>query len=192
MRLTVKLSAVGRCANSAPEGVASGIVFLLDRPSTGCAMGATVVFSELPNVVEIDWYDESDEIVVTPKNQLRFTIQKDRAIEALRIVKDAERFTLQFDLLLGKLGRWVKERTRDIQTAIITLQDNSLMFIVVQAENRYDEQLQDDLAELDFAVAQDTDLDLVRLRTVMLPPVDSDALGSFVDTRMVLQYQHGK
>ena len=95
-------------------------------------------------------------------------------------------------MLLGKLAGWVKERAGDIQTAIITLQDNSLVFVVVQSDDRYDEQLQDDLAELDFAIAQDTDLDLVRLRMVMLPPVDSDALGSFVDTRMVLQYQHGK
>jgi len=155
-------------------------------------MSTALVFSELSNVVEIDWYDENDEIVVTPRNQLRFTIQKDRAIEALRIVKDSERFTLQFELLLGKLGRWIKERAGDIQTAIVTLQDNSLMFVVVQSENDYDEQLQDDLAGLDFDIAQDTDLDLMRLRTAMLPPVDSDALGSFVDSRMVLRYQHGK
>jgi len=155
-------------------------------------MTTAIGFPELSNIVEIDWYDENDKIIVTPRNQLRFTIQKDRAIEALRIVRDSERFTLQFELLLGKLARWVKERASDIQTAIITLQDNSLMFVVVQSDDCYDEQLQDDLAELDFAIAQDTDLDLMRLRTVMLPPVDSDALGSFVDARMVLQYQHGK
>ena len=155
-------------------------------------MSTAIAFSELSNFVAIDWYDENDEIVVTPRNQLRFTIQKDRAIEALRVVKDAERFTLQFQLLLEKLGRWVKERTSDIQRAIITLQDNSLMFVVVQAENQYHEQLQDDLAELDFSIAQDTDLDLMRLRTVMLPPVDNDGLESFVDPRMVLQIQHGK
>ena len=148
--------------------------------------------SQLANVVEIDWFDTNDEIVVTPRSKKRFTIQKDRAIEALRLVKDTERFTPQFDLLLEKLARWVKERAADIRAAIITLQDNSLVFVVMQSNVPYDEQLQDALADLDFSIAQDTDLDLVRLRTVMLPLVDNDALKSFVDPRMILQYQHGK
>jgi len=148
--------------------------------------------AQLENVVEIDWYADSDKIVVTPRNQKRFTIQKDRAIEALRVVKDSEGFGLQFGLLLEKIARWVKERESSIRTAIITLQDNSLVFVVVQSNVPYDEELQDDLAELDFAIAQDADLDLIRLRTVTLPPVDTDALGSFLDPRMVLQYQHGK
>jgi hypothetical protein len=155
-------------------------------------MSAALISSELANVVEIDWYDDNDHIVVTPRSQLRFSIQKDRAIEALRIAKDSERFKLQFDLLLEKLGLWVKERTSRVSTGIVTLQDNSLVLIVVQANDRYDEQLQDDLAELDYTIAQDMDLDLIRLRTVMLPPVDNDSLGSFVDPRMVLQYQYGK
>jgi hypothetical protein len=155
-------------------------------------MSTSFVASQLANIVEIDWFDNNDAIVVTPRNQKRFTIQKDRAIEALRLVKDAERFTPQFDLLLEKLALWVKERANDIRAAIVTLQDNSLVFVVMQSSIPYDEQLQDALADLDFVIAQDTDLDLIRLRTVMLPLVDNDALGSFLDPRMVLQYQHGK
>lgn len=110
----------------------------------------------------------------------------------LRIAKDSDRFKLQFDLLLEKLGLWVKKRTNRLSTGIVTLQDNSLVLVVVQSNDRYDEELQDDLAELDYAIAQDIDLDLIRLRTVVLPPVDNDSLGSFVDPRMVLQYQYGK
>ena len=118
-------------------------------------MSTALVSSELANVVEIDWFDDNDRIVVTPRNQLRFSIQKDRAIDALRLAKDAERFELQFDLLLGKLGRWVKERASKIHKAIVTLQDNSLVLVVVQVNERYDEEIQDDLAELDFAIAQE-------------------------------------
>lgn len=33
-------------------------------------MSTSQVSSQLPNVVEIDWYDENDEIYVTPRNQL--------------------------------------------------------------------------------------------------------------------------
>ncbi len=158
-------------------------------------MSATLAPSELSNienVIEIDWYDETDDVVVNPRDQLRFTIQKDRAIEALRLAKDSERFSLQFQLLLGRLARWHKEHSDAIGAAIVTLQDNSLMFVVKQSVNKYDEQLQDDAAELDFSIAQDADLDLVRLRVVMLPPVDNDAIGSFLDPRMVFQFPHGK
>ncbi len=154
-------------------------------------MSNALLSSDLENAVEIDWFADNDEVVVIPRDQLRFTIQKDRAIEALRIAKNSERFELQFRLLLRRLALWVKQRTRDVHRAIITLQDNSLMFVVMQSINQYNEQLQDDLAKLDIAIAQDHDLDLIMLRTVMLPPIDNDALGSFLDMRMVLQY-HGK
>jgi hypothetical protein len=124
---------------------------------------------------------------------LRFSIQKDRAIEALRVAKDGEQFSLQFELLLyEKLARWIKERSESIRAAFVTIRDNFLVFVVVQADIAYNETLQDDLADLEFAIAQDADLDLVRLRTVMLPPVDDESLGSFLDPRMLIKYQHGK
>ncbi|MGW8256752.1 MAG: hypothetical protein ACWGMZ_04630, partial [Thermoguttaceae bacterium] len=92
---------------------------------------------ELANIVEIDWFDENDNIVVTPRNQERFSIQKDRAIEALRLAKHAERFALQFDLLLKNLGKWIKDRATAIADAIVTWQDNSLMLVIVQREVHY-------------------------------------------------------
>jgi len=145
------------------------------------------------NVIKIDWYDENDEIVVTAKNQLRFSIQKDRAIEALRVFKEAERFSLQFTLLLEeKLARWIKNRSDHIRTAFLTLRENFLVFVVVQSDVAYNGELQDDLADLEFTITQDTDLDLIRLRTVMLPPVDDESLGSFLDPKMLIEYQHGK
>jgi len=155
-------------------------------------MSTSLIPSQIENVVEIDWYAESDHVVVTPKNQQRFIIQKDAAIEALRQAKAAERFELQFDLLLQVLGKWLHERTSAVESGIVTLQDNSLVFVVVQSKVAYDEQLQDDLAGIDVAIAQDASLDLIKLRTVLLPPVGSEALGTFLDPRMVLRYTHGK
>ena len=157
----------------------------------GRGMSTTQAFP-LANLVEIDWFDDNDGIVVMPRDKKRFTIQKDRAIDALRLAKDAERFGWQFELLLERLARWVKGHAQAIREAIVTLQDNSLVFVVVQLQTAYDEAFQDDLAELDLSIAQDTDLDLIRLHTVTLPPVDLQSLESFLDKRMVLQYQHGK
>ena len=70
---------------------------------------------------------------------------------------------------------------------------SALMFVVVQLNAEYDEDLQDDLYDLVFAIAQDAALNLIRLQTTVLPPVDEEALQSFIDPQMVLLFQrHGK
>jgi hypothetical protein len=143
-------------------------------------------------VVEIDWFDENEAVSVNPRDQRRFTIQKDCAIEALRLVNVAERFTRQFDLLLEVLAQWVREKSSLIGAAIMTLQDDALMFVVMQSDISYRESLQDELADLDMAVARDANLDLIRLRTIMLPRVDAEELMSFLDHRMILRYSRGK
>jgi hypothetical protein len=43
--------------------------------------------------VELDWYADDDIVRVTPRNQGRFDIQKDRAIEVLRQTKNALDFS---------------------------------------------------------------------------------------------------
>jgi hypothetical protein len=154
------------------------------------ALPHSTLLPDFCNAVEIDWYDENDKVVVRPRNEQRFSIQKDRAIEVLRMVKETDRFNMQFNLLLGNLGKWIRDRAESIRAAIVTLQDNSLVLVVVQSGASYDEQFQEDLSDLDFRVAQDADLDLIKLRTVLLPPVEGDALGSFLDQRMILTYKH--
>jgi hypothetical protein len=146
---------------------------------------------ELPdsiNRVELDWYADNDVIHVTPKNQRRFDIQKDIAIEVLQKAHESQRFGQQFGLLLDRLAQWIKTQEERISHAIVTLQDGSLAFVVIQKSGKYDEQFQDDLADVDLEIANDPDLDLIQLKTIVLPSVAGDSLQSFIDKRMVLTY----
>jgi hypothetical protein len=140
--------------------------------------------------VELDWYavGDGDVVGVTPRNQTRFEIQMDRAIQILQLANEAERFNKQFKLLLQKIAAWIKPRSAKIEAAYMTLQDGTLAFIIVRHESRYDEVLQDDLADLDVEIANDGDLDLINLATLALPNVDEAATLSFLDKRLVLTY----
>jgi hypothetical protein len=142
------------------------------------------------NQVELDWYDESDEVRVTPRDQVRFNIQKDRAIDILQQANKSDLVREQFTLLLSRLAEWLRGRQGKISNAILTLQENSLAFVVVRRQAKYDEQFQDELADLDFAIANDPDLEQVALKTLALPHVTGDSLRSFLDTRLVFSFPH--
>ena len=71
------------------------------------------------------------------------------------------------------------------------MRDNSLAFVIVHREAAYDEDFQDDLADLEFEIANDPDLDLVKLKTLALPNVTGEALHSFLDPRLMISY-HGE
>jgi hypothetical protein len=149
---------------------------------------SAIDFHEEISQVELDWYADKEVVHVTPRNPKRFEIQKDRAIQILQQERESERFGKQFGLLLDRLAEWINRYQDKIANAIVTLQDGALAFVVVRTAARYDEQFQDDLAELDLAIANDPDLSLVKLRTLLLPHVTGEALRSFLDSRLVLSY----
>ena len=141
--------------------------------------------------VELDWFADGDVVSVTPRNQERFEIQKDRAIQVLQMAREAEQFQRQFNLLLKRLAEWIRSQRADIDKAFVTLQDGTLAFVVVRKEAAYDEDFQDALADVDIEVANDRDLDLITLKTLALPNISSESLRSFLDERLVLSY-HGE
>lgn len=140
--------------------------------------------------VELDWYDDSEVVQVRPRDRQRFELQKDRAIEILQAAKEADRFQKQLELLLNKLAAWANRWEAKISSAIVTLQDGALAFVVVQKSEKYDEDLQDDLSDLDFSIANDVDFGLMKLTTLLLPNVSGEALESFLDRRLLLLVYH--
>lgn len=144
----------------------------------------------LPSV-ELDWYAESEQVTVTPRSQRRFEISKDRAIEVLQVAEERRiRFDKQFSLLLYELAEWIHDHEDQIETPYLTIQDGSLMFVVVRNDARLDLEFEDDLSALDFRLANDPALDLIRLHTMSLPPTDDDSLQSFLFEPFTISY-HG-
>jgi len=73
--------------------------------------------------VEIDWFADGEVVTVTPRDQKRFEIQKDRAIQILQI---ADKQGKQFEFLVDRLVRWISDNENAIDGAYLTLQDGTL------------------------------------------------------------------
>lgn len=142
-------------------------------------------------VVQLRWELRDDLIVVTPYDQDRFAIKVNRAIEILQQANRREEFERQFNLLLRELASWLNGR-RDVEKAIVTHRDGALSFVVVRKGAEYDEAFEDALSDLDFDLARDPDLNLIRMNAVGLPQVSESALAAFVDPDFALSYlTHG-
>ena len=153
--------------------------------------GARILSGHALQAVELDWYASDEKVRVTPRNQQRFDISKDRAIEILQVAEERrERFEKQFSLLLTTLAEWVHKRAEKVETPYLTIQDASFLFVVVQKTAELDLAFEDELSALDFQIANDSAFDLLQLHAISLPPVEDESLRSFVFEPFVLSY-HG-
>ncbi len=139
--------------------------------------------------IEINYWSENDTIVVTPDDLDRFDIQKEVAIEVLRIASQHEKsFHAQMKLLLRRLAEWIDAHKANVTRGFLTIQDGSMVFVVVKSDPKLDEPLEDSLSEMDVAIANDPDFNLLRLNTIALPPATREALMSFLDERFLVSY----
>ena len=145
--------------------------------------------SNQTKAVQLNWSESEDlTLVVTPENEDRFTIRMKKAIELLQRNNNDGEFQRQFDLLHKTLINWLKDH--DVRGAFLTIRDGSLAFLVVRQSVEFDDDFEDALSELQFAVNTDSDLDEVPLQVVGLPCVDDAAVDSFLDRRFSIKYVH--
>lgn len=149
-------------------------------------MGSIVENSTISSI-QLEWRDDDGLITVTPQDQDRFNIKLSRAIDALQQADKEDQFADQFKLLLKVLAAWLKPRT-DIRDAYLTLRDGGLSFVVVKNLPQYDEQYEDELSDLDFRIANDVDLDLIKLDVIGLPAASEESLRVFFDPNFLFTY----
>ena len=137
-------------------------------------------------VHQLRWNDEGV-VIVTPEASDRFGVKLHRAIEVLQQADHADEFKRQFNLLLCVLAGWLKDRS-DIDRAFLTHRDGVLAFVVVRASCEYDDDFEDALSSLDFRVANDADLDRIKMDAITLPPASDSAIRSFLAPGFVIEY----
>lgn len=148
-------------------------------------MALTALPSE-QGMIELDWSGEENIVRVCPKDQARFNVHKGRAIQILQLANAAE---LQLDLLITRIGDWVRKNSDKLSSAFLTLRDERFYFVAVSATSECDDDLEDSASDLDLALANDSDLDQVRTNVIVLPPASQDALNSFLDKRFLTVYR---
>jgi len=138
------------------------------------------------NAIVVDWFDAPEILDVNPKDQQRFQIQKDRAIGLLQLANSAD---AQLNLLWRRLREWSREHSSKVQTAYLTLRDARFSFVVISRAVECDDDLDDAVSDLDFEIANDPDLDAVKMNAIVLPPASPEAISSFLDKRFLLEFR---
>lgn len=125
-------------------------------------------------------FGENDRVVVTPENEDRFALTMDEAVKACRAWESHQRFERQFRILIDVLKEWVQRHHDRVSQAHVTIRDGGLLFLVVMRKSHHDETLDESLTELDIEIANDPDLDLIRLSVLAIPNASEDNIASFL------------
>lgn len=142
-------------------------------------------------VQQLVWREEDGTLVITPKDEQRFCIKINRAVDSLKIIAEREQFANQFQLLMRTVAQWISDRS-DVGAAYVTLRDGGLSLLVVQKEIPFNDEFEDELSALDMSIAVDEDLELIHLTAISLPRASEDTIASFLDPVFTVQIVHGE
>lgn len=148
--------------------------------------------TDTQKTTQLRYEDRDGIVVVTSDDEDRFAITVKEAIHACRVYQREEIFAHQFNILLKRLAIWLRTRQDEVADAFVTVRDNGLLFLVVRKSPHYDAGFEDDLTELDLEVAQDPNLDLIRLSVLAIPHASDDAIASFLVPGLTLEYPHAE
>ena len=121
-----------------------------------------------------------DQVLVSNVNGDRFVLSMQQAVDACGAFSRSMDLSKQIGLLSQKLADWSRKQMGAIRSAHLTIRDSRLSFVVVQKGVEFDEQLSDALTELDFEIADDPELDLIRLDTIAIPNASPESLAAFI------------
>ncbi|KKN13938.1 hypothetical protein LCGC14_1001240 [marine sediment metagenome] len=139
-------------------------------------------------VVQLEWDDEDTRVVATDEGKHKLVLTTRQAILACKWAADYETFKSAFDILITRLGQWKREHDEQISDAYLTVREAELMFVVVKKTQEYDREFEDSLTDLDIAIAQDEDFEMINLSVLELPNAPDDSVAVFLSPTNTLKY----
>jgi hypothetical protein len=153
-------------------------------------IGYFMVDSATRNVTQLRFEDKDGLVVVTPEDEDRFSITVEAAIRACQVDQKDAIFRFQFKRMLNQLAAWLTARSEHVAKAFVSVREVGLLFLVVRKARNNDAFFEDDLTDLDLQIAQDPDLDLIRLSVLAIPCSPDEAVESFLMPGNLLQYHY--
>jgi hypothetical protein len=87
------------------------------------------------------------------------------------------------DLLREEIRPWLADRRDKIDRAYLFFDEHGVRAIAIQKAVRYDADLQDEAANFDLRIAQDSTYDALGFNVLVVPPPSSeDGLATMADT----------
>ena len=134
--------------------------------------------SKRATLVLLDESSSSDALVQM-KDGDKFLVPVAAAALACRAVESFDEFSGQFQHLLDFLHEWVSGRRELVRSAHLTVRESDLLFLLVQKQVGYHDQLNDDLTDLDLEIANSDDFRLLSLEVMAVPPASPDSYQAF-------------
>jgi hypothetical protein len=187
--MAAQCSVAGPIQGNESRPVASlrtGLIFAHARGTN--SMTATLRNPSAIEPIQLKWEQKDGTIVVTPNDQDRYLVKVGKAIEILRQHEREQQFGRQFSVLNKRLAAWLEEHSDKCARAFLTAGESTLRFIVVRKEVRFDSEITDALSELGVEIANDPDLNLIKVATRALPFASDEALQSFLDTEFLIEF----
>lgn len=134
--------------------------------------------------------DESSpqEALVVMKDGDKFVVGYTEAAKACRAAEKMKDFVPQLTEVLKKLGNWAAQRKDQIHSAMLSPGEHGLLFLVMQKDVPFDQQLTDDLTDLDLEIAQNPSFALVRVEVLAIPRVDKETATAFISSPPFHEY----
>ena len=155
-------------------------------------IGVTNLNNDAIELLRLTWKQRGQHVLVEPDDEDRFCIAVDRVIRACQTEIKREDFERKFRLLLRKLAIWISSHSNLLSKACLTIRDQGLLFLVVRKDLRLDENLSDSLTALDIEIAQDPQLQEIRLSVLALPATSDEGIASFLVPGETLTYKHAR
>jgi len=90
----------------------------------------------------------------------------------------SEQFMAELGWAFGKIKEWLSAHDDKIVRAFLVTRPHSLLLLVVCAEARYDAQFQDELTDLDLAIAHS--YRTVSFSVLAIPPASPEGISGFL------------
>ena len=131
-------------------------------------------------IIDLKYDDKDAQVRVETEREDRFFMTVQAAIAACQAFSNYEEFTKQFRLMHGLLSQWARQHEKDIAHAYLTVRDSAILFLVVQKLESFHQELEDSLTDLDIAIAQNDQLNLIRLNVLAIPSASEESIQSFL------------
>jgi hypothetical protein len=103
-------------------------------------------------------------------------------LRACKSTQHMNDFVVQVQDLMKQLADWITARPESIDRAYFSFQSDACVLVVVRKAILFDPDFQDALSELELAIGQSDELNLVKLRTIALPNCSQESVATFIES----------
>jgi len=140
--------------------------------------------------LQLKFSDKDRKVIITMENEDRFSMTVQEAALACKLADNRQlfKFRSQFKNLLNELAVWIQKNRKKVFKAFMTVRDAGLLFLIVRNEVPFDRDFEDQLSDLDIAIAQNENYSLINLSVLALPRCSPSAGFSFLSLKNTLAF----